>query len=86
MYKNIIITVVLSVLLVSCSETKYVAEGEYLLDRLTVKSDAKSKLIVPSEMRMLVRHRPLLEGEGVHFKSNGHVDMSRHLWEPEMEL
>ena len=32
------------------------------------------------------RQRPLLEGEGVHFKSNGHVDMSRHLWEPEMEL
>ena len=57
MYKNIIITVVLSVLLVSCSETKYVAEGEYLLDRLTVKSDVKSKLIVPSEMRMLVRQK-----------------------------
>ena len=57
MCKNIIITVVLAVLLASCSETKYVAEGEYLLDRLTVKSDVKSKLIVPSEMRMLVRQK-----------------------------
>ena len=29
-------------------------------------------------------HRPLLEAEGVRFKSNGHVDMSRHLWVPLM--
>ena len=28
------------------------------------------------------RQRLLLEQEGVHFKSNGHVDMSRHLWQP----
>jgi len=28
------------------------------------------------------RQRPLLEAEGVTFKSNGHVDMGRHLWEP----
>ena len=26
--------------------------------------------------------RSLLEEEGVTFKANGHVDMSRHLWEP----
>jgi methylated-DNA-protein-cysteine methyltransferase-like protein len=26
--------------------------------------------------------RALLEAEGVIFKSNGHVDMRRHLWEP----
>lgn len=29
------------------------------------------------------RQRELLEAEGVKFKSNGHVDMTRHLWEPE---
>ena len=29
------------------------------------------------------RQRTLLEEEGVQFKSNGHVDMARHLWEPE---
>ena len=29
-------------------------------------------------------HRPLLESEGVNFKSNGHVDMGRHLWRPEI--
>ena len=32
------------------------------------------------------RQRTLLEEEGVNFKANGHVDMQRHLWEPEMEL
>ena len=29
------------------------------------------------------RQRPLLEAEGVVFKANGHVDMSRFLWEPQ---
>ena len=29
--------------------------------------------------------RQLLEAEGVTFKANGHVDMKRHLWEPELE-
>ena len=28
------------------------------------------------------RQRMLLEEEGVTFKANGHVDMSKHLWEP----
>ena len=31
------------------------------------------------------RQRTLLEAEGVKFKPNGHVDMSRHLWEPTIE-
>ena len=31
-----------------------------------------------------LRQRQLLEDEGVGFKANGHVDMSRWLWEPEM--
>ena len=30
------------------------------------------------------RQRTLLEEEGVIFKANGHVDMEKHLWEPEM--
>ena len=30
------------------------------------------------------RQRILLEEEGVTFKANGHVDMERHLWEPEV--
>ena len=29
------------------------------------------------------RQRRLLEAEGVTFKTNGHVDMSLHLWEPD---
>ena len=28
------------------------------------------------------QHRALLEAEGILFKPNGHVDMSRFLWEP----
>ena len=30
------------------------------------------------------RQRPLLEAEGITFKRNGHVDMQRFLWEPEV--
>ena len=32
------------------------------------------------------RQRLLLEEEGVSFKSNGHVDMQKHLWEPTLLL
>lgn len=31
------------------------------------------------------RQRPLLEAEGVTFKPNGHVDMQKHQWEPQIE-
>ena len=30
------------------------------------------------------KQRTLLEEEGVTFKPNGHVDMHRHLWEPQI--
>lgn len=32
------------------------------------------------------QHRILLEKEGVTFKPNGHVDMERFLWQPEMSI
>lgn len=32
------------------------------------------------------RQRPLLEKESVCFKPNGHVDMSRYLWQPSIDL
>ena len=32
----------------------------------------------------LSSQRSLLEQEGVTFKPNGHVDMNRHLWQPEV--
>ena len=31
-----------------------------------------------------LQHRFLLQDEGVTFKANGNVDMSKHLWEPEL--
>ena len=48
---------IVAALLASCSETKYVPEGEYLLDRVKVKSDTESVGVNPKEMRSLVRQR-----------------------------
>ena len=31
-----------------------------------------------------MQYRHLLEAEGINFKSNGHVDMQQHYWEPEI--
>ena len=31
-----------------------------------------------------LQHRLLLQDEGVTFKANGNVDMSKHLWEPDL--
>lgn len=47
----------LAVVLAACSETKYVAEGEYLLDRVKVKSDTKARGINTTELKQLVRQR-----------------------------
>ena len=46
---------VLVVILTSCSETKYVAEGEYLLDKVQVKSDAPVRGLTTTEMRDYIR-------------------------------
>lgn len=45
----------LVVILTSCSETKYVAEGEYLLDKVQVKSDAPIRGLTTTEMRDYIR-------------------------------
>ena len=45
----------LALVLASCSETKYVAEGDYLLDKVQVKSDQKVRNMAPSDMKMYVR-------------------------------
>ena len=44
-------------LLASCSETKYVAEGELLLDKVKVKSDVKARAINTTELKSYVRQR-----------------------------
>lgn len=44
-------------LLASCSETKYVAEGELLLDKVRVKSDVKERAINTTELKSYVRQR-----------------------------
>ena len=45
------------VLFASCSETKYVAEGELLLDKVKVKSDVKERAINTTELKSYVRQR-----------------------------
>ena len=39
----------------SCSETKYVAEDDYLLDKVKVKTDLPVRGLTPADMRLYVR-------------------------------
>lgn len=39
----------------ACSETKYVPEGEYLLNKVQVKSEPKTKGVDPTAMKAYVR-------------------------------
>lgn len=57
MRKHLIITAFGLLLLASCSETKYVAEGELLLDKVKVKSDVKERAINTTELKSYVRQR-----------------------------
>jgi len=57
MCKKFIISALSILLLASCSETKYVADGDYLLDRVQVKSDTKAADINPAAMKQFVRQR-----------------------------
>ena len=57
MRHRIVITLISAIVLASCSETKYVPEGRYLLDKVKVVSDTKAKYVDPDELRSLVRQR-----------------------------
>ena len=54
---RIFIFLLITALLASCSVTKFVPDGEYLLDKVEVKSDTNALGVNPSEMRQLVRQR-----------------------------
>lgn len=54
---RIVITLISAIVLASCSETKYVPEGRYLLDKVKVVSDTKAQNVNPDELRSLVRQR-----------------------------
>ena len=45
-----------ALLFCACSETKYVPEGKYLLDKVKVKNDTKRKDVNASDMKTYVRH------------------------------
>ena len=54
---RIFILLLITALLASCSVTKFVPEGEYLLDKVKVKCDTSALGVNTSEMRQLVRQR-----------------------------
>ena len=54
---RIFIFLLLIALLASCTVTKFVPDGEYLLDKVEVKSDTNALGVNPGEMRQLVRQR-----------------------------
>ena len=51
----LIVSAVLSAL-ASCSATKYVPDGSYLLDEIKIRTD--NKAVRPSALRMYVRQNP----------------------------
>jgi outer membrane protein assembly factor BamA len=55
MKKLVLFTVLLVLILTSCSETKYVAEGDYLLDKIQVKNDLPIRGLSTADMRLYVR-------------------------------
>ena len=57
MLKRLIILGLVALVLAACSETKYVPEGKYLLDRVKVVSDTKAPGINPSQLKSYVRQR-----------------------------
>jgi len=57
MLKRLYIIGLAALLLAACSETKYVPEGKYLLDRVKVVSDTKAPGINTSEFKSYVRQR-----------------------------
>ena len=52
-----IILAAATLLLAACSETKYVPEDEYLLNRVLVRSDVKSRDINTAELKQFVRQQ-----------------------------
>ncbi len=57
MHLRFYLITLIAITLIGCSETKYVPQGKYLLDRVTVQSDQKSVGIDLSQMRQHVRQR-----------------------------
>ena len=55
MKKIALFTVLAVLILTSCSETKYVAEDDYLLDKVKVKTDLPVRGLTPADMRLYVR-------------------------------
>lgn len=57
MLKRIIFFALSALFIISCSETKYVPEGDYLLDRVELQCDQPARYINVSDMRSYIRQR-----------------------------
>ena len=57
MCRRLTLAILTVLLLGACSETKYVAEGEYLLDHVKVKMDTENSYVKPEELKSFVRQR-----------------------------
>lgn len=55
MRERIIFYVLLALLLTACAETKYVPEGQYLLDRAELRCDEPARYISLTDMRSFIR-------------------------------
>ena len=57
MSKRIVFFALFALLIISCAETKYVPDGEYLLDKVELQSDQPARYISVSDMRSYIRQR-----------------------------
>ena len=57
MRERLFFYVVLVLLVTSCAETKYVPDGEYLLDRADLRCDEPARYISLSDMRSFIRQQ-----------------------------
>ena len=57
MREKIIFYVLLALLITSCAETKYVPDGEYLLDRADLRCDEPARYISLTDMRSFIRQQ-----------------------------
>ena len=57
MRERILFYVLLALLITSCAETKYVPDGQYLLDRADLRCDEPARYISLSDMRAFIRQQ-----------------------------
>ena len=57
MRRRIYFFVLFALIITGCAETKYVPDGEYLLDRADLRCDEPARYISLTDMRPLIRQK-----------------------------